>query len=194
VFGGTVNITQATAAAFGDLPPVSHLLRRAILDRWLRVHSLPQSKRYAETDVEYEELIRRHNAVALEILGSDDAVLFLHAWGTAEDFRTAFSEFDWASQLGLESVVPTAYPSTDVDDPSVVVAGFSIRWSPGRWDSLLRDVANDRLPSVVLLNPTTCEAYAPYDGGADLFLAHPDRVATLAMRWAAWLSDRPDGL
>jgi hypothetical protein len=60
-----VNITQATAAAFGDLPPVSHLLRRAILDRWLRVHSLPQSKRYAETDVEYEELIRRHNAESL---------------------------------------------------------------------------------------------------------------------------------
>jgi len=33
------------------------------------------------------------------------------------------------------------------------------------------------LSSVVLLNPESGEVYAPYDGGADLFLKTPERVA-----------------
>jgi hypothetical protein len=122
------------------------------------------------------------------------AVLFLHAWGNAADFSGTFSDFGWATQLDLDSTSPTVYPSPEADDPDLVVARFSILWSPHAWDSLLRDIANDRLPSVVVLNPATGEAYAPYDGGADLFLANSERVATLADRWALWLSERPDGL
>jgi len=139
--------------------------------------------------------LRRHNELALEVLGARDrAILFLQAWGTAADFAPTFSEFGWAAQLELKSATPTVYPSPEVDDPNLVVAGFSIPWSPRAWDSLLRDVADDRLPSVVLLNPATGEAYAPYDGGADLFLSNSERVATLAARWASWLSRHPDGL
>jgi len=190
-----VNLAEATTAAFGDVPPVGHLLRSAISDRWLRVHSLPHSKRYAETEGEYDELLRRHNELAFEVLGSHNrAVLFLHAWGNASHFSSIFSEFGWAAQLDLNSATPTVYPSPEVDDPSLVVAGFAIHWSRHAWDSLLRDVADDRLPSVVLWNPETSEAYAPYDGGADLFLTNPERVAALATRWAPWLSTHPDGL
>ncbi|MES1176675.1 MAG: hypothetical protein ABUL62_20295 [Myxococcales bacterium] len=190
-----MNLAETSNAAFGGLPAVGHLLRSANSDRWLRVHSLPNSKRYAETDAEYDEILRRHNELALEILGPHGrAVLFLHAWGTAADLPAAFSGFGWATPLDLESTSPTIYPSPEADDPDLVVAGFPILWSPGAWDSLLRDIANDRLPSVVVLNPATGEAYAPYDGGADLFLANSERVATLADRWASWLSERPDGL
>mgnify|MGYP001553526898 CR=1 FL=1 len=190
-----MNLAEPTNAAFGDVPPVGHVLRSAIPDRWLRVHSLPHSKRYAETDAEYDELLRRHNELAIEVLGSHNpAMLFLHAWGNASEFPSIFSEFGWAAQLELKSATPTVYPSPDVDDPNLVVAGFSIHWSPRTWDSLLRDVADDRLPSVVLLNPKTSEAYAPYDGGADLFLTNPELVETLATRWASWLSKHPDGL
>ena len=193
--GQTVNIAETTNAAFGDLPPVGHVLRSAISGRWLRVHSLPNSKRYAETDAEYDELLRRHTELALEILGSDDrAILFLHGWGTAADFSAAFSGFGWAAHLELNGTAPTVYPNPDAEDPNLVVAGFLIRWSLQAWGSLLRDIADDRLPSVVLLNPASGEAYAPYDGGADLFVANSERVATLAARWASWLSKRPDGL
>jgi hypothetical protein len=190
-----VNLVELTNAAFGHLPPVGHVLRSAISDRWLRVHSLPDSKRYAETDAEYDELLRRHNELALEVLGPDNrALLFLHAWGDVADFPSIFSEFGWAAQLELNDATPAVHPSSEVDDPNLLVAGFSIHWSPQAWDSLLRDVADDRLPSIVLLNPATSEAYAPYDGGADLFLADPQRVETLSTRWAAWLSKHPDGL
>jgi len=190
-----MNLAETTNAAFGALPAVGHVLRSAISDRWLRVHSLPNSKRYAETDAEYDELLRRHNELAVEILGSHQrAILFLHVWGTAADVPAAFSGFGWAAQLDLDSANPTVYQSPEADDPDLVVAGFPILWSPQSWNSLLRDIANARLNSVVLLNAATGETYAPYDGGADLFLANSERVATLADRWASWLSERPDGL
>jgi hypothetical protein len=190
-----VNFAETTTACFGNMPPVGHILRSALSDRWLRVHSLPDSKRYAETEFEYEELLRRHNEIALEILGPDsEAILFLHAWGTALDFSAAFSSFDWATRLELNKAIPTVYPSSDVDDSNVMVIACLIRWSPHAWDSLLRDVADDRLPSIVLLNPASGEAYAPYDGGADLFLADSERIATLATRWSLWLSKHPAGL
>lgn len=190
-----MKLADATNAAFGDLPAVGHVLRRAMSHRWLRVHSLPNSKRYAETEAEYAELLRRHNELALEILGPrGQVVLYLHAFGDVEDFPRTFSGFGWAAPLNLNGTRATVYPSPEADDPDLVVASFSILWSPQAWDPLLRDVADDRLPSVVLLNPATGEAYAPYDGGADLFLTNSERVTALAKRWASWLSMRSDRL
>ncbi len=181
---------------YENLPAVGHVLRHGLSKRWLRVHSLPESKRYAETDAEYVELLRRHNEVALDLLGQDEtAFLYLHHWGTAADFSAAYSRFPWATALESYETTTAVRSRPDLapaEDPCI--AGFSIRWSPHAWDGMLRDVADDRVPSVVLVNPKTGEAYAPYDGGADLFLAHSGRIATLATRWSAWLSKRPDGL
>ena len=32
---------------YGECPPLGHRLRDAFVDRWVRFHSLPESKRYA---------------------------------------------------------------------------------------------------------------------------------------------------
>jgi len=174
---------------FGTLPPVAHLLRPVLPDRWLRIHSLPDSKRYADSDAEVAEVLRRHREVAAEVLGrSADAILFLHVWGSEADFD--FTRFGWAH--GLAPMEPLRETSDDMGP--IVVGAFRIRWTADGWDALLRDVADDRLSSVVLLNPETGEVYAPYDGGADLFLAGPERVAELKKRWSAWLSEHPLGL
>lgn len=86
-----MNLARLLNAAFGELPPVGHVLRSAIAERWLRIHSLPHSKRYAETEPEYDELLRRHNELALEVLGPrNPALLVLHAWGNAADFSSVF--------------------------------------------------------------------------------------------------------
>ena len=181
---------------YGNLPPVGHVLRHGLSDRWLRVHSLPEAKRYAETEAEYAELLRRHDEVAREILGHDEpALLYLHHWGTAADLAVAYSRLDWATALDWHETMRTVCTSPDLLLPEgLCIAGFSIRWSPHAWDAMLRDVADDRVRSVVLVHPKTGEAYAPYDGGADLFLADSGRVAALAVRWSEWLSERPDGL
>jgi hypothetical protein len=65
-------------AHFGSLLPVAHLLRTSLASTgWLRIHSLPEAKRYPETETEYSELLRRHREVASEVLGAADAPCIL---------------------------------------------------------------------------------------------------------------------
>jgi hypothetical protein len=190
----SVNVAEIWREHFGDLPPVSHLMRAALPQRWLRIHSLPDSKRYAQTEHEYAELLRRHNLVAAEIVGTGDAVLFGHCWGSVDEFASAFAEFEWATRSGLRKAEPTPVPTNDDDEHDLLVGGCAIRWSRGAWDDMLRDVADDRLSSVVLVNPRSGEVYAPYDGGADLIVANPERTLALKSRWMGWLSQHPQGL
>ena len=179
---------------FGDLPPVGHMLRQALPPRWMRIHSLPGSQRYAEGEIEYAELLSRHNQIAAEILGSDtDAILFAKVWGRDDDFISEFVDYSWAKEAGLGEGGLFTYECS-IEDSNIVVGGCRIQWSERAWDTLLRDVADWRVSSVVLLNPESGEVYAPYDGGADLFLKSPERVAELRQRWASWLSTDPSGL
>lgn len=45
---------------FKEIVPVGHVLHPCLFDNWTRFHSLPESKRYAEDEVEYAEILRRH--------------------------------------------------------------------------------------------------------------------------------------
>ncbi|MGW6733237.1 DUF3885 domain-containing protein [Streptomyces sp. NPDC055013] len=44
-------------------PPIAHELRAAYSDRWVRFHSLPDSKRYPESEDEYAIVLHRYNTV-----------------------------------------------------------------------------------------------------------------------------------
>jgi hypothetical protein len=160
----------------------------------MRIHSLPGSQRYARRDLEYVELLSRHNQIAAEILGSDvEAILFIHAWGTVDALRSSLIDSVKAKEVGLseDRFFTRGFSS---EGENLVVGGRRIQWSEHAWDALLRDVADWRLTSVVLLNPESGEVYAPYDGGADLFLKTLERVAELRQRWASWVSNHPSGL
>jgi hypothetical protein len=69
----TAGLTALWARARGDCRPVSYELRSCLHDRWVRFHSLPGSKRYAGSEQEYAELMRRHLAVLAELMSHDGA-------------------------------------------------------------------------------------------------------------------------
>jgi hypothetical protein len=139
-------------------------------------------------------LLERHNEVGHEILGADDdAILFLHHYGARDEFASAFAPFGWAREAGIYNAVLMTFAAVD-DDLDAVVGASPIHWSTNSWDELIRDVADENIASVVLYNPTSGEVYAPYDGGADVFVATPHRAAELGKRWAQWLSSHPSGL
>lgn len=193
--GQTVNTDEIWRAHYGDLPPVAHLIRQPLAERWLRIHSLPESKRYAETDCEHTELLHRHNCVGAEILRhSGDAILFVHAWTDSRAFATAFEEFSWARRCGLLNATVKIVPSVVDSDEAVAYAGCIISRGSAEWEAVIRDVAEDHLSSVVFCNPTSGELYAPYDGGADIFASTPARASHLKSRWRSWLSPHPAGL
>jgi len=178
---------------FGELPPIGHLMRESLQDRWLRIHSLPESKRYAENELEYSVLLNRHGRVSREILGlAKDTILFVPVWGD-DDVAPKLREFNWTSRSGLANASPKEFARSEAEEPPIRIVGATICWSDGLWLDLLRDVADDQVRAV-FLNPDTGEVYAPYDGGADMFLTNHQRVKVLKRRWSVWLSAHPQGL
>ncbi len=61
---------------YSNCPMISSQLRHVFPQRWVRFHSLPESKRYAENENEYNTILQRHNAV-LDYLAKSGESLWL---------------------------------------------------------------------------------------------------------------------
>ena len=170
-------IVRAWQADFPDAPPVGHLVRHAHADRWLRIHSLPDSKRYPDTDADMGEILRRHTAVATDVLGNDACALVTGAYASASDG-------DWSVPMHEADEAPFWLNLTV----------RSVSWRPGAHDALLRAVAHGDAGPVLFYAPALGQAYAPYDGGADLFFRKASTQQAHARRYAAWRSPLPSGL
>ncbi|MFE0156557.1 hypothetical protein ACFWY5_56185 [Nonomuraea sp. NPDC059007] len=72
-----VELTARWQARWPDCPPIGHELKRYYTSRWVRFHSLPGSKRYADTPAEYDILLDRHNTVLTELFDGQDALIVM---------------------------------------------------------------------------------------------------------------------
>ena len=174
---------------YGSAVPVAHLLRQQIQDRWFRIHSLPESKRYPETPDEYSILLARQNEIATEVLGVKTQCLLLVGR------YTEHPELNIHSQRlpQFEGTNFTLFVSVQAPD---VISIFCapIIWTPGRFDSIIKAVADDQDGNILFASLATGEAYHPYDGGADLFLASSERRDKLKEKYVHWLSNHSRGL
>lgn len=190
---------SARAAHLNDLwekswrlaSPLSYELRDAYNDQWVRFHSLPESKQYADSDAEFDEILRRHRTVLCELHGSaDPAALWVIAadWG-ADDLAAGWS------RVRIPSAWPWQKSLSDRDDPD---AGFHYFWVASgltgeALDSLLLAVA-DEVGRLLIGAPDLAWLYCPYDGGADVLLPSAANRDALEARHSAWLPIRPEGL
>ena len=174
---------------YGSATPVSYILRNQIPDRWFRIHSLPESKRYPETPDEYSILLARHNTVATEIFGSQTRCLLLVGRYTQQP------EVDIHSQ-DLPQVEGVTFAVFDaVKEPDSMGIWYApIIWSAGQFDGMIKTVADAQDAHIMFASWASGEAYAPYDGGADLFLSSTKRRDEFKQRYSHWLSKHPQGL
>ena len=173
---------------FGAAPPVGHCLRLEHDERWLRLHSLPGSKRYAEDEDERCEVRRRASAAASEVLPSGEAV-WLVTGRFDDDARTL--RLPEAPSLVFDYV---GMYSTALFEGSFMAYATQATWPHPDFERLVDAVAQDAL-RVVWMSSSTGEDFAPYDGGSDLILETPERVQALRRAFPAdWLSPRADGL
>lgn len=180
-------------ARWPQLVPISHLLR-ADKDRWVRFHSLPGSKRYADTPVEYSTILNRHNTV-LEELGARIGEL------NVITLEVAFTPVPRDRHPVLEELLPDAECWTVLSWPHldpVLAFGHAyvnrVSWQPGRLDDLLRKVADDELGHVIIGAHDLAWLYAPYDGGADVLLSTSAMRNGLRDRHRQWLSEHASEL
>jgi hypothetical protein len=181
---------------YGDCPPAGFLLLETFPERWFRIHSLPESRRYAETAREMSALLARHNAVATDVLGDGaPCVVVTRTEYNPRVGRAARGSVQFA-RLGLKPlVVVTANNPKDTGAGwSIPLAYARLDWKPGALDDVLADVANALLGPFLVASEATGRVYAPYDGGADLFLGSPAERDEFRSRYTAWLPSHPSGL
>lgn len=181
--------------AFGDVAPVGFACREVLRDRWLRIHSLPGSKRYPKDGPEYAELLRRHNEVATGTLGAQGScVLFVGQFARSPGVpeATDLPSVDTGRWVGIAEL--SASLDEEEGDDWIRVAAMPVRWQSGRFDTLIRAAAEDKTGPLLFANLDIAQAYAPYDGGADLFFNTSESVEAMRARWSDWLSSRRDGL
>ena len=175
-------------------PPLGHLLREAYPGRWFRVHSLPGAKRYPDKDAEWRELLLRHNSVATRVLGPGAECALIVPHGDNEACLGEGTELESRVLAPIGVFGETGWrEDAPVGESGVRMGAAGVKWHPGGFDRLIRAVAEDRMRAL-FVNLANGRAYAPYDGGADLFLRDPAERDRLRERYRDWLSARSDGL
>ncbi len=178
-----MNLPDLWRSFYAGKSPIAYLLREQIPDKWLRIHSLPESKRYAEDETESCEILRRYNCVASDVLGENAAcVIFLSGWEVHE-YPDLFNQFErqFFYRFRTEELRFTMFAA-------------QTQWQSHQFDEILHRVANWEIASLPWMNAQTGEIFAPYDGGADLFLSSTERRNAMRARYSDWLSTYPGGL
>lgn len=169
-------------------PPVGYKLRGPYRDVWVRFHSLPESKRYAEDEAEYAVVLDRYNTVLDELFAGADVYVIIPVWTAGPEVPPSRPGADyWCGLLAEDD------PDPDFRTYSHLFVERRL-WQRGCIDELLRDVADDKVGGVMITDIGMRRIYHPYDGGADVFGATSRERDSIRDRHVDWLSSHPSGL
>jgi hypothetical protein len=162
----------------------------------VRFHSLPESKRYPESEDEYAIVLDRYNTVLDELFADTDVFVVTMDWSTTP-----------TGPAGHPTPRETLHPGStrwwtesDQEDPDPEVHThtrlYADRrpWKRGCVDELLRAVADEALVEVFFTDTELRRIHHPYDGGADVILTTPEERDRLRDLHSGWLSGHPSGL
>lgn len=179
-------------AEVSEFAPIGHVLRRHLHDRWTRFHSLPDSKRYTENDTEFEEVLRRHLAVASELFEACEPIYIYRCRVGEHRLKGKRKHLLAGHQLREKMVrLPSGLSVHDEDDGHYCVRALATSWAPGFFSILARQVAGWEESGVTFVSPTTKNIYCPYDGGMDVF-PYAESPSTLEAKFPSWMSSRAD--
>lgn len=185
-------LTSKWEAKFPGVQPIGHQVRND--ERWVRFHSLPESKRYAESEDEYEELLRRHHALLNKLAApGTDLIAITASWSPTNYARSR--------PRALQASAPSAELwQSFVAEPDDDEAWFTnlfvskLKNSPASLDRLLRLVADEGTADVFLTTAELNWLYHPYDGGADVIASSVEQRDSMRQEFADWLSSHSYGL
>lgn len=175
---------------FGDVLPLGYLLRQAFSERWFRIHSLPESRRYAEDDGERRILLDRQEKLASELLSPNTPCI---AVVPHYDPLPLGSRHELAQFPGVAFSCQLRGKLDPDDSHDVFFLVAEIPWDFTAMKPALLAVADEDLRAL-WANRDTGEVFAPYAGGVDVILATFERRYALNMQYSHWLSPRADGL
>lgn len=178
-------LIELWASQWPDSLPIAHELKELFEDQWIRLHTVPGSKRLPGSDDEWAVVIDRHNTLLADLVTSErDLIVIMSVVAAGPMPAEADADF-WTS-------VPWHYA-----DPDLLYAHLFVTtstWEPGALDDLLRLAAEQQIGGVIIAPLDLAWLYHPYAGGVDIILTDPAIRADLAERHAEWRSTHPAGL
>jgi hypothetical protein len=188
------------AKNFPEIPPINHLFKHLLKGRWLRIHSLPDAKRYAETPEEWDILLHRQNTVFADLMPVDTPVCIVSGIYSNEEkvFEASVFEglpyFKTMEFTELEALDMFKLSKEWYDEGVKFTPCFAEEiYKPHIFDSILKSIANDEW-RLFFINPINLSIIAPYDGGVDLIFKDEKTRRFYKKKYAQWLSDREDGM
>lgn len=194
-----VEFNQFWASTYPNTIPIQHYFRHQYADRWFRIHSLPESQRYADTEAEWEILLSRQNQIITDLLGNHSKVLLVtgdYNYNSPEDKHIVEEEpsfqaytFTLLDNIDLNSLSPDEYEPGEVYRPAFT----ETIWSIHQHDALLKKLANWKLIAF-FVSFEHHVIVAPYDGGIDFILKDSQMRDAYKAKYHDWLSKLPSGL
>ncbi len=168
--------------------PLAYLLRDAFPETWMRIHSLPESQRYATNNRERKIILDRYSRFGTALLGERASCLMLRP--IRRDFE--FSPLEWLPHAKWTPV----HSVESRDDEREVWNAFAtpVSWNPAALRELLLAIANWETGFIIFLSKETDCIFAPYDGGADGFSFDAAFLRRMRDEFSPWRSNHPSGL
>jgi hypothetical protein len=165
---------------YPETPPINYFFKERLKKRWLRIHSLPESKRYAESKEEWDVLLQRQNNVISNLI--DEQELIKVVINFIEIDNCLFKSFDFIN-IGVFK---------DMERETVFQSFlFETIWQANSLNPLLIMIAQDEMRAFIIAKDCLI---APYDGGMDLIFKDGYTKGLYKEKYKAWLSKREDGL
>ena len=165
--------------------PMAHLMREAFPHYWLRIHSLPDSKRYPESDAERQTVFERHSRFGSALLGERAPCLLI---------QSRFNGFPRSPELIPELVWTSIHRVGESEDDAWDSWAAHTTWDAAAFRTLLLAIADNREAHIAFVSEVTDCVFIPYDGGADGFSFDTALLRRLAAEFAPWRSAYPLGL
>ena len=179
---------------YPDSLPIGHEIKSP-QKRWFRIHSLPNSKRYAETESEYKIILDRQNQLIKDLIGEGSEIFITFGLYTNDitnnNYKklTDFNKFLKITTFDLHEERPEYYEKGVFLDIYVMID----TWKKDQKNELLKAIADDKIMAMIICPSKKC-LIAPYDGGVDIIVDSENYRNQLKLKYKNWLSKRDDGL
>lgn len=186
-------LNKLWSESFDDLAPLAYELKHLLSERWVRFHSLPDSKRYPENELEYAEVLSRYNKILKEHFGLNTELYVVIA---------EYSESQTPSkpEKNLRKLFRNAEYWRTLERHEEFGDGFywhlhvaSLTYSGYELNALLRLIANFEVSNCFVIAENSRSLFHPYDSGSDNILPSSEERDRLKEKYANWLSSHPKG-
>jgi hypothetical protein len=188
------------AKSYPETPPINHLFKHYLKERWLRIHSLPEAKRYAETPEEWAILLERQNTVFIDLMPKNEKICIISGIYSNEEKvfeKDIFDTLPYHKTLTFKALDPLDMHKISgdwYDEGMKFTPCFAEEiYAPNKFESILKSIANDEW-RLFFLDPKSLNIIAPYDGGVDIIFSDKGLLPIFKKKYENWLSKREDGL